>query len=183
MAFESINPATGELLETFEEWPAEKTRQVIEEVHTAWLKWRQTSFARREELMTNAAMVMRQNKEEYARLMALEMGKPITDGRAEVEKCALVCDYYARNAARFLAHEPAESDASHAYVAFRPLGTVLAVMPWNFPFWQVFRFAAPALMAGNAGSSSTPPMCPAAPLQLRRCSAWRVSRKTCSGPC
>ena len=91
MAFQSINPATGEILETFDEWPVEKN-QVIAEVHEAWLKWRQTSFTQRGELMKNLALVMRQNKEEYARLMAMEMGKPITEGRGEVEKCAWVCD-------------------------------------------------------------------------------------------
>ena len=162
MTFESINPATGELLEIFEEWPAGETHEVIEKVHGAWLKWRQTSFARREELMKKAAAALRQKMEEYARMMALEMGKPITEGRAEVEKCASVCDYYADNAVRFLAPEPAECDGAGAYVAFRPLGCVLAVMPWNFPFWQVFRFAAPALMAGNAvllKHSSNVPVC------------------------
>jgi succinate-semialdehyde dehydrogenase/glutarate-semialdehyde dehydrogenase len=162
MALESINPATGELIEVFEEWSQEKTRRVIEDIDEAWLSWRRTSFARRAELMHEAAAVLRRNKEEYARLMALEMGKPIGDGRGEVEKCALVCDFYADNAEGFLADEPAESDGSKAYVAFRPIGTVLAVMPWNFPFWQVFRFAAPALMAGNTGAlkhSSNVPRC------------------------
>jgi succinate-semialdehyde dehydrogenase/glutarate-semialdehyde dehydrogenase len=162
MALESINPATGELIEAFEEWSQEKTRGVIEEVDEAWLSWRRTSFARRAELMHEAAVVLRRNKEEYARTMALEMGKPIGDGRGEVEKCAWVCDFYADNAENFLADEPAESDGSKAYVAFRPIGTVLAVMPWNFPFWQVFRFAAPALMAGNTGvlkHSSNVPRC------------------------
>ncbi len=101
--------------------------------------------------MRKAAGTLRRNREEYARMMALEMGKPITEGRSEVEKCAWGCDYFAGHSARFLAAEPAESDCTAAYVSFRPLGTVLAVMPWNFPFWQVFRFAAPALMAGNAG--------------------------------
>jgi succinate-semialdehyde dehydrogenase/glutarate-semialdehyde dehydrogenase len=162
MALESINPATGELIEAFEEWSREKTRGVIEEVDEAWLSWRRTSFARRAELMHEAAAVLRRNKEEYARTMALEMGKPIGDGRGEVEKCAWVCDFYADNAEDFLADEHAESDGSKAYVAFRPIGTVLAVMPWNFPFWQVFRFAAPALMAGNTGvlkHSSNVPRC------------------------
>jgi succinate-semialdehyde dehydrogenase/glutarate-semialdehyde dehydrogenase len=162
MALESINPATGELIEAFEEWSQEKTRGVIEEVDEAWLSWRRTSFSRRAELMHEAAVVLRRNKEEYAHTMALEMGKPIGDGRGEVEKCAWVCDFYADNAENFLADEPAESDGSKAYVAFRPIGTVLAVMPWNFPFWQVFRFAAPALMAGNTGvlkHSSNVPRC------------------------
>jgi succinate-semialdehyde dehydrogenase/glutarate-semialdehyde dehydrogenase len=171
MAFESINPTTGEVMEVFEEWPAEKTRGVIVEVHKAWLAWRETSFARRTELMQKAAAGLRQNRDEYARIMALEMGKPIAEGRAEVEKCAWACEYYADSAPRFLAIEPAESDGTRAYVAFRPLGTVLAVMPWNFPFWQVFRFAAPALMAGNAGilkHSSNVPRCALAIEELFR---------------
>jgi len=162
MALESINPATGELLEVFDEWSAARTRGVVEEVNEAWLSWRKTSFARRRELMHAAAAELRRNRDEYARLMALEMGKPIGDGRGEVEKCAWVCEYYADNAEAFLADETAESDGSKAYVAFRPIGTVLAVMPWNFPFWQVFRFAAPALMAGNTGvlkHSSNVPRC------------------------
>ncbi len=162
MALESINPATGDLLEVFDEWSDEKTRGVIEEVNEAWVLWRRISFAQRADLMKKAAGLLRRKKDEYARIMALEMGKPITEGRSEAEKCAWVCDYYAENAETMLSPEPAQSDGSRAYVAFRPLGTVLAVMPWNFPFWQVFRFAAPALMAGNTGvlkHSSNVPRC------------------------
>ncbi len=162
MALESINPATGELMEAYSEWSPARTREVIAEVHNAWLGWRETAFAERTTRMRQAAEILRRNRDEYARIMAQEMGKPIADGRAEAEKCAWVCDYYAENAERFLAPEPAQSDGSKAYVAFRPLGTVLAVMPWNFPFWQVFRFAAPALMAGNTGvlkHSSNVPRC------------------------
>jgi succinate-semialdehyde dehydrogenase/glutarate-semialdehyde dehydrogenase len=162
MALESINPATGDLLEVFDEWSDEKTRGVIEEVNQAWLLWRGIPFPQRAELMKRASGLLRRNKDGYARTMALEMGKPIAEGRAEAEKCAWVCDYYADNAEKMLAPEPAQSDGSKAYVAFRPLGTILAVMPWNFPFWQVFRFAAPALMAGNTGvlkHSSNVPRC------------------------
>ena len=162
MAMESINPATGELLETFEEWNREQTVAVVAQVDAAWQDWRRTSFGERAGLMNKAAAILRDGKDEYARLMAMEMGKPITEGRAEAEKCAWVCEYYAEKAERFLRNEPAESDGTRAYVAFRPLGTVLAVMPWNFPFWQVFRFAAPALMAGNTGvlkHSSNVPRC------------------------
>ncbi len=101
--------------------------------------------------MMNAAEVLRKNKEDYSRLMTLEMGKPISQSRAEVDKCAWVCEYYAENAEKFLSDELIETDASKSFVTFQPLGIVLAVMPWNFPFWQVFRFAAPGLMAGNAG--------------------------------
>jgi succinate-semialdehyde dehydrogenase/glutarate-semialdehyde dehydrogenase len=162
MALETINPATGELLKTFEEWSDEKTAGVIEEVHKAFQSWKDTSFVQRSKLMNKAAAVLRENKDEYARIMALEMGKPIVEGRSEVEKCAWVCEYYAENAAKFLSDEPAQSDGSKAYVGFRPLGVILAVMPWNFPFWQVFRFAAPGLMAGNTGvlkHSSNVPQC------------------------
>ena len=162
MAFESINPSTGKVLETFEEWSAEKTHEVIAEVHEAWLKWRQTSFAQRGQVMKNLATALQRNKDEYADMMALEMGKPVTEGRAEIEKCAWNCEFYAANAARFLAEEAGESNGSRAFVSFRPLGTILAIMPWNFPFWQVFRFAVPALMAGNAAvlkHSSNVPRC------------------------
>ncbi|EAT16802.1 NAD-dependent succinate-semialdehyde dehydrogenase [Desulfuromonas acetoxidans] len=151
MALESLNPATGDVLETFAEWSDEQVVSTVETVHNAYLKWRTTTFAERKPLMLKAAEVLRRRKDEFATMMALEMGKPVVEGRAEVEKCALVCEYYADNAEQMLAPEPIESDASRSYVAFRPQGIVLAVMPWNFPFWQVFRFAAPALMAGNVG--------------------------------
>ncbi|HKL49178.1 MAG TPA: NAD-dependent succinate-semialdehyde dehydrogenase [Desulfuromonadales bacterium] len=162
MGLESLNPATGELMEVFEEWSEEKTKATIEAVHEAWESWSRTSFAERSDLMRKAAEVLRQEQDEFARIMAEEMGKPIVAGRGESEKCALVCEYYADNAEKFLADEQINTDAAKSYAAFRPLGTVLAVMPWNFPFWQVFRFAAPALMAGNAGvlkHSSNVPRC------------------------
>jgi succinate-semialdehyde dehydrogenase/glutarate-semialdehyde dehydrogenase len=162
MSFSSINPATGELLEVFEEWSESKAREVIDQVHQAWLSWRGTPFARRAGLMKNAASILRRNRDEFARMMAAEMGKPVAGGRAEIEKCAWVCEFFADKAEKMLSDEPAESDGSKAYVAFRPIGVILAVMPWNFPFWQVFRFAAPALMAGNAAvlkHSSNVPRC------------------------
>ena len=151
MALESLNPATGELLQTFDEWSDAQIDTTLAAVHADYLAWRTTSFAERKALMLRAAAVLRQQRDLYARLMAEEMGKPVVEGRAEIEKCALVCEYYAENAEKMLAPEPIASDAGTSYVAFRPQGIVLAVMPWNFPFWQVFRFAAPALMAGNAG--------------------------------
>src|SRR5213593_882585 len=117
--------------------------------HAAFLQWREVPFARRAQRMREAAQILRTRRAEYARTMTLEMGKPITQGGAEVEKCAVGCEFYAEHAERFLAEEPRETDASRSYVRFDPLGPVLAVMPWNFPFWQVFRFAAPALMAVN----------------------------------
>ncbi|TVL97481.1 MAG: succinate-semialdehyde dehydrogenase [Candidatus Brocadia sp. WS118] len=151
MSIESINPATGELILKYEEMSPEKVRDIIQNVHQTFLNWKQTGFAQRAEKMKKAAQILRANTEEYARLMAMEMGKPLKEGRSEAEKCAWVCDYYADNAADFLQREMVQTDAGKSFVTFQPLGVVLAVMPWNFPFWQVFRFAAPALMAGNAG--------------------------------
>ncbi|MFA5700372.1 MAG: NAD-dependent succinate-semialdehyde dehydrogenase [Desulfuromonas sp.] len=151
MAIESLNPTTGEVMKVYTEWSDAKVAQTIEAVHQTYLQWRTTDFSWRKELMLKAATILLQRKDEFALLMAREMGKPITEGVGEIEKCAVVCKYYAENAQQMLADEPLESDAGKSYVAFRPQGIVLAVMPWNFPFWQVFRFAAPALMAGNAG--------------------------------
>jgi succinate-semialdehyde dehydrogenase/glutarate-semialdehyde dehydrogenase len=151
MALQVINPTTGETTKTYEEMTPAEVKSGIEQAHQAFLNWRQTSFATRTELMRGAARVLREQAAEYAVLMAQEMGKPIKDGRAEAEKCAWVCDYYADNAEQFLQPEVIETDARKSFVTFQPLGVILAVMPWNFPFWQVFRFAAPALMAGNAG--------------------------------
>jgi succinate-semialdehyde dehydrogenase/glutarate-semialdehyde dehydrogenase len=146
-----VNPATGETIKTYEELTPTEVRGVIAHTHEAFLDWRHTTFAERGRLMKRAAAILRERANEYAVLMAQEMGKPVKDGRAEAEKCAWACDYYAENAEAFLRPEFIQTDASKSYVAFQPLGVVLAVMPWNFPFWQVFRFTAPALMAGNAG--------------------------------
>jgi len=151
MAIESVNPATGETLEVYEEMTPPQTAAAVAEAHDAWKAWRTLPFADRARPMKKAAAIVRERKEEYARLMAREMGKPFKQGVAEAEKCALNCDYYAEHAQAHLAVEPVATEASKSYVAFEPLGVVLAVMPWNFPFWQVFRFAAPALMAGNTG--------------------------------
>jgi len=150
MAIQSMNPATGKALKTYPEMTAGEVIELLKKTQRAFEKWRETDFADRAAKMKKAAEVLRGSKEEYARLMALEMGKPLAQGRSEVEKSAWVCDYYAENAERFLAPEVIPSDASKSFVTFQPLGIVLAVMPWNFPFWQVFRFAAPGLMAGNA---------------------------------
>jgi succinate-semialdehyde dehydrogenase/glutarate-semialdehyde dehydrogenase len=158
----SINPATGEQSGVFEEYDAAGVAKIIERVHQAWLGWKEVSFEQRGERLLAVAQRLRTRSEELARIMALEMGKPITEARGEIEKCAWVCEYYAQQGAVMLAQQPMDSDASRSYVAYRPLGVVLAVMPWNFPFWQVFRFAAPALMAGNAAllkHSSNVPRC------------------------
>jgi len=151
MSIESVNPATGATLKIYDEMTPEQTAAAVEQAHAAWKSWRTTSFADRARPMKKAAEILRARKEEFARLMALEMGKPLKQGIAEAEKCALGCDYYADHAEAHLALEMVKTEASKSYIAFEPLGVVLAVMPWNFPFWQVFRFAAPALMAGNAG--------------------------------
>jgi succinate-semialdehyde dehydrogenase/glutarate-semialdehyde dehydrogenase len=138
-------------LENFSETTSAEIEQILESAYATFEHWRRRPFPERAKRMRQAAHVLRNGKEKYARTMALEMGKPIGQGEAEVEKCAWCCDYYAENAAMFLAEQARETDASRSYIRFDPLGPVLAIMPWNFPFWQVFRFAAPALMAGNAG--------------------------------
>ncbi len=147
----AINPTTGETIKEYDELTPEQARDIIDRADEAFRHWRTTSFAERAEAMNNAARLLRERVEEYARLMAQEMGKPIREARAEVNKCAWVCEYYAQHAEPFLRPEMVETDASKSYVTFNPLGVILAIMPWNFPFWQVFRFAAPALMAGNVG--------------------------------
>src|SRR5215831_7627611 len=151
MTLQAVNPTTGETINTYEEMTPLEVRRAIEQAHQAFLDWRQTHFAERAHLMQQAARILRAQAREYATLMAQEMGKPVKDGRAEAEKCAWACDYYAEHAQQFLTPEVVATDASKSFVTFQPLGVVLAVMPWNFPFWQVFRFAAPALMAGNTG--------------------------------
>ncbi|MBV8799295.1 MAG: NAD-dependent succinate-semialdehyde dehydrogenase [Alphaproteobacteria bacterium] len=151
MPLEAINPATGKTLKRYEEMNDAEVNAAIEAAHQSFLQWRETSFEHRASHMRKAAALLRERAREYGRLMAAEMGKPIRDGIAEAQKCATGCDYYAEYAERYLAEEPVDSGPRKSFVAFRPLGVVLAVMPWNFPFWQVIRFAAPALMAGNAG--------------------------------
>lgn len=146
---DSINPSDGKIIETFEEQSVEEIDNIIDNSDKSFLKWKNTTFEYRSELMKKAASLLKNKKLYLAEIMAKEMGKPVTEGEAEIEKCALVCNYYAENAKEFLRNEYIQTDASKSYVRFDPLGVILAVMPWNFPFWQVFRFAAPALMAGN----------------------------------
>lgn len=149
MSHVAINPATGETVSTHQELTNTELGKAITQTAKAARAWRKTSFAERAALMRKASAVLRARADEFATLMAHEMGKPVTQGRGEIEKCAWVCEYYADHAEQFLAPELVETDASRSYVAYRPLGVVFAVMPWNFPFWQVLRFAAPALMGGN----------------------------------
>jgi succinate-semialdehyde dehydrogenase/glutarate-semialdehyde dehydrogenase len=151
MSFTVINPATGREGNRYEATPEGEITAAIEKADATSRGWRRSDYADRARLMKAAAGVLRDNKAAYGRLMTEEMGKPIQQGIAEAEKCAAACDYFADNAASFLAPEPMEGSANKSFVTFQPIGAVLAVMPWNFPFWQVFRFAAPALMAGNAG--------------------------------
>ncbi len=149
MSIQTINPTTGEVLETFEPFNQNQINEALGQAHQAYLKWRTATFAERAKHLHSVASYLRDHKTELAQLAVLEMGKTITEAAAEVEKCAWNCDYFAENAGRFLADEKVATNATESYIAFRPLGVVLAVMPWNFPYWQVFRFAAPALMAGN----------------------------------
>jgi succinate-semialdehyde dehydrogenase/glutarate-semialdehyde dehydrogenase len=150
MPLNSINPSTDEPIREYPEADAGEVQAILSAARVAFEGWRRTSFGARATPLEQAGVLLRERREDLARLMALEMGKPLAQGRAEADKCAWVCDHYARGAERFLAPETVETDASRSFVAFQPLGVVLAVMPWNFPLWQVFRFAAPALMAGNA---------------------------------
>ncbi len=162
MAMETINPTSGERLKTFEHWNDRQAEAALAEAAAANAAWQATSFAERARFFRNAAVELRNNTAHYAGIITLEMGKIIKEARAEVEKCAWGCEFYAEQAEAFLKDERIESDASLSYVAYLPLGTVLAVMPWNFPFWQVFRFAAPSLMAGNTAvlkHASNVPQC------------------------
>ncbi len=162
MAIESLNPSTGERLATFPEMPAGEVDAIVDAAVLAQRAWARLPFERRAEPMRRVAVLLRERAPELARLMALEMGKPLRDGQAEVAKCAGACEWNAEHAARLLAPRVEASDASRSMVRFDPLGVVLAVMPWNFPFWQVFRFIAPHLMAGNGGllkHASNVPQC------------------------
>src|SRR3954447_9731762 len=146
---ETVNPATGQPGKSYSETSLADAHAAAAAAHRAFLKWRRTSFAERSAVIHRTAAILRARKEELAHLMTDEMGKTLTDGRAEVEKCAFHCDWFADHAQSYLADETVDFGGEEAFVTFNPLGIVLAVMPWNFPFWQVFRFAAPALMAGN----------------------------------
>jgi succinate-semialdehyde dehydrogenase/glutarate-semialdehyde dehydrogenase len=151
MAIESINPATGERMQTYAAFSEREIDSAVRACAAAQPAWAERSFAERAVPLRAAARLLRDEKQALAELVAREMGKPLAQGVAEAEKCAWVCEFYADEAAGFLADQPVATDAKKSFVCFEPLGIVLAVMPWNFPFWQVFRFAAPALMAGNGG--------------------------------
>src|SRR3954451_16568929 len=162
MAIATTNPATGEVLKTFEPLSATKIDEKIQLATSTFRSYRKTSFAERARMMVRAAEILEKEKEECGRLMTLEMGKPLRAAVAEAAKCATGCRYYAQNAERFLADEVVETGAKRTFIRYLPLGPILAIMPWNFPFWQVFRFAAPGLMAGNVGllkHASNVPQC------------------------
>ncbi len=150
MPYSSLNPTTNLLIQSYPSWDDHHLQQALEKAHGAQKAWSQTTFARRAAMLRDTATRLRAHPERYSTLITLEMGKPLREARAEVEKCAVVCDYYAQHGGDFLRADAVKSDAGKSYVGYYPLGVVLAVMPWNFPFWQVFRAAAPALMAGNA---------------------------------
>ncbi|HXM42799.1 MAG TPA: NAD-dependent succinate-semialdehyde dehydrogenase [Bryobacteraceae bacterium] len=162
MPIASINPATGETLQVFDPLSAGGIEQKLAHAFATFQSYRKTSFAQRAQWLHNAARILDEGKREYGRIMTLDMGKTLNSAIAEAEKCALGCRYYAENGERHLADEAIATNASRSFVHYEPIGPVLAVMPWNFPFWQVFRFAAPALMAGNVGllkHSSNVPQC------------------------
>ena len=151
MAIATVNPATGQVVKTFESLSDAQLEVKLQKAADAFLSYRQSSFAERARLMLNAAAILEKEKENYAQVMTTEMGKTFRSAVDEAAKCAWVCRYYAENAERFLADEVVETTAKRSFIRYLPVGPVLAVMPWNFPFWQVLRFAAPALMAGNVG--------------------------------
>ncbi len=162
MAIKSVNPATGKTIKEFKEESKEEVLQKIKAAHDEFLKWRDVSFFNRRKLALEAAKVLKDSAGKYGKIMTEEMGKPITQAKAEVEKCAWVCEYYADNSANMLEITNIMTDASDSYVRYDPLGVILGIMPWNFPFWQVFRFAVPAIMAGNAAvlkHASNVPQC------------------------
>src|SRR6202166_1031274 len=162
MAIATINPATGQLLKSFEPLTDSQIEAKLKLAAATFPAFRQLTFAERARMMNNAADILDRDKEDLGRLMTTEMGKTFRSAVDEAVKCAWACRYYAENAERFLADEDVATNARHSYVKYQPMGVVLCIMPWNFPFWQVFRFIAPGLMAGNVGllkHASNVPQC------------------------
>ncbi len=166
MPFRTVDPTDGSTLDSFDSLSPAGASAIVGATHDAALAWREVPFGDRAESMRAAADILRQRAPEWGRLMAREMGKPLAQGVGEAEKCAWVCDYYAEHAEDFLQPVAADTDASTSYWSYEPLGVILAIMPWNFPFWQVFRFAAPNLMAGNAGLLKHAPNVPGCALAI-----------------
>ena len=180
MAIASINPANGQLIKSFEPLTDTQIEGKLKQAAEAFCKYRRTSFADRARMMVKAAEILEKDKEKFARTMTTEMGKPF-QAVDEAVKCISACRYYTENAERFLADEVIETAASRSYIHYQPLGPILAVMPWNFPFWQVMRFAAPALMAGNVGLLKHASNVPQCALEIERSvSACRFSRRSIS---
>ena len=150
MPIESINPATEQVVATYTPMTSDEVDAALDRAYAAFQHWRTTTFDERADQLRRLAAVLRENKTEYGALITAEMGKTLAEAEAEVEKCAMGCDFYAENGERFLTPEHVDTTAKESYVAFEPLGVILAIMPWNFPFWQLVRHAAPAIMAGNA---------------------------------
>lgn len=162
MALRSLNPATEEVLATFDEFSAQQIDEALQQAYETQRRWRKTAFGERAIVVRTLGRVLRDNRRRYARLITTEMGKPIVEAEAEIDKCAWNCDYYAANAEALLANEKTPTNARESYVQYQPLGVVLAIMPWNYPFWQAVRFLAPALMAGNGSilkHASNVPQC------------------------
>jgi succinate-semialdehyde dehydrogenase/glutarate-semialdehyde dehydrogenase len=151
MQFKSINPYNSKQVNQYEAISESELNHKLDKSNRVFQTWRKVPLVERTNLMKMAAQVLRDNIEEYAKMITLEMGKPISESRGEITKCAWVCDYYAENAEAFLKDEIIETDAQKSFVKHEPIGAIFAIMPWNFPFWQVFRFAAPTLIAGNTG--------------------------------
>src|SRR6266699_4551985 len=171
MTLQSMNPATGQVIKSFQEHSDADLEQKLSNAVATFRAYRRTAFSERAQMMMRAAEILESEKESFGRLMTLEMGKTLKSAMDEAVKCASGCRYYAETAERWLADEVIKSNAARSYVRYQPIGPVLAIMPWNFPFWQVFRFAAPALMAGNVGllkHASNVPKCPLAIEDLLR---------------
>ncbi|MGE3919335.1 MAG: NAD-dependent succinate-semialdehyde dehydrogenase [Gammaproteobacteria bacterium] len=166
MKIQTINPATGETIKTYDEMSLKEVENIIDESHQAYLEWKKTSFAERAKLMNKTGEILRARQQEFAEVITQEMGKPITAAQAEIEKCAWICEHYAKEAEHYLTPRAIQTNNSKSYVVYKPLGIVFAIMPWNFPFWQVFRFAVPNMMAGNAGLLKHAPISTGAALKI-----------------
>ncbi len=148
---QSVNPFSGKIIQTYREYSTPEIETIALQVDAAYRQWKLTSFGQRAQLMKNLQSKLTENRVSLAALVSAEMGKVLREALGEIDKCAMCCGFYAENAESFLKNEAVKTEAAEAYISFQPIGTILAVMPWNFPFWQVFRFLAPALMAGNTG--------------------------------
>lgn len=168
MSIQTINPATGQVIQSYPEMDIATVDKIIDSTHAAFLQWRHRNFSERAQILQKIAALLDQNKQEYAQLITQEMGKPLRFSIAEIEKCQKSCQFYAENAEKLLAPQPVKTEKSKSYIVYRPIGAIFAIMPWNFPFWQVFRFAAPNLMAGNAALLRHAPICTGTGLAIEK---------------